>query len=154
MAPCDEPCLAETNDVSVLFFDRLTIGRIVQSHSDDGGVKWRMVQPTDLAKCYSPCRMVSNPHAGDLLCVWNQVSSEELQRGFLRRRLSLAISKLSGLTWANVKTLEVSEGLDPVALRVQPEVQIHMMVRDRKDCGELPHGWSFFHYANVDVPGD
>ena len=146
--------MAETNDVSVLFFDRLTIGRIVQSHSDDGGVKWRMVQPTDLAKCYSPCRMVSNPHAGDLLCVWNQVSSEELQRGFLRRRLSLAISKLSGLTWANVKTLEVSEGLDPVALRVQPEVQIHMMVRDRKDCGELPHGWSFFYYANVDVPGD
>lgn len=42
----------------------------------------------------------------------------------------------------------------PVVLRVQPEVQTHIMVRDRKDCGELPHGWSFFRYANADVTGD
>ena len=38
------------------------------------------------------------PKNGDLMCVWNQVSHEEIRRGYRRGRLSVAISKDNGLT--------------------------------------------------------
>ena len=154
VTPCDEPCVAETKDGRVLFFARSTVGRIVYSYSEDGGETWSCVKPTDLACSYSPARLVTIPGSGDLLCVWNQVSGEDIRRGFRRGRLSLAISETNGQSWKNFKNLEISEGLDPVATRIQPDQELRSMVRARKDCGDMPDGWSFFHYANADFACD
>ena len=149
----DEPTIAETKDGKILFFARSTVGRIVQSWSDDRGIHWTPVLPTNLANSYSPARLVQIPKTGDLLCVWNQVSGEEIRRGYRRGRLTAAISKDGGYTWENFKTLELSDGLDDVA-RVEPEYPIHLLVRARNYVGPLPDGFAYFHYANVSFVGD
>ena len=65
----------------------------------------------------------------------------------------MAVSEDSGQTWKHFKTIEVSEGLDQNPTRVQPDQAVRM-VRANKDCGEIPCGWSFFHYPNADFAGD
>jgi len=123
MTSCDEPSVAETADGRVLFFARSQVGRIVYSYSRDKGKTWTAVRPTDLASSYSPCRLRRIPKTGDLMCVWNQVSAEEIERGDWRARLSVAISKDSGATWSHFKNIFVAEGMDKVA-RIAPEFPI------------------------------
>ena len=149
---CFEPTIAETRDGQVLLIARSTVGRLVHSFSPDGGEHWYAVVPTDLPCSESPGLMVALPKTGDLLIVWNQVSREEIRRGYRRGRLSAAISKDGGHSWENFKTLELSEGLEDVD-RVQPEYPIQM-VRARDWVGPLPDAWAYFHYANVDVVGE
>jgi hypothetical protein len=149
----DEPTIAETKDGKVLFFARSTVGRIVQSWSDDAGIHWTPVLPTNLASSYSPARLVRIPKTGDLLCVWNQLSGAEIRRGYRRGRLTAAISRDAGHSWENFKTLELSEGLDDVA-KVEPEYPIPMLIRARKNVGPLPDAYAYFHYASVTFAGD
>ena len=147
ITPGDEPNVVETADGRVLCFMRSTVGRIVSSYSSDGGGNWTAVRPTELASSYSPSSLVRIPETGDLMCVWNQVSGEELRRGYCRGRLSVAISQDSGATWGHSKTLEVSEGLEDVA-RVYPDPEIRM-VRGSDDLGPLPEGFVKFFYPHV-----
>ena len=149
---CDEPSVAETADGQVLFLARSQVGRLVYSLSSDGGEAWTAVRPTALAASFSPPRLRTIPQTGDLICVWNQVSGEEIRRGYRRGRLSAAISEDSGRTWGHFKTIEVSEGLEDVD-RVEPDAEIRW-VRGRDDLGELPNNWAYFHYANVCFAGD
>ena len=149
---CFEPAIAQTKSGSVLLIGRATVGRQIQSFSSDGGEHWSTVLPTDLPASESPAAMVSLPDSGDLLIVWNQVSREEIRRGYRRGRLSSAVSKDGGHSWENFKTLELSEGLEDID-RIQPEYPIQM-VRARDWVGDISDGWAFFHYANIDVIGD
>ena len=149
---CFEPTIAEGKDGQVLLIARSTVGRLVQSFSADDGEHWCAVRPADLPSSESPAIMVTLPDTGDLLIVWNQVSREEIRRGYRRGRLSSAISTDGGHSWGNFKTLELSEGLEDID-RVQPEYPIQM-VRARDWAGPLPDGWAYFHYANLDVVGD
>jgi hypothetical protein len=148
---CGEASIVETKDGGVLYFGRSTVGRIVTSRSQDGGQRWSPLRPTALAASNSPPRLRRIPKTGDLLCVWNQVSEEEIRRGFRRGRLTAAISKDDGVTWENVKTIEVSDGLDNVArVKTEPEIKD---VRARQDVGKLPDSYAYFHYANVNFAG-
>ena len=149
---CFEPTIAETRDGNVLFLARSTVGRLVQSFSTDGGEHWYAVVPSDLPSSESPALMVTLPPTGDLLIIWNQMSREEIRRGYRRGRLSSAISTDGGHSWEKFKTLELSEGLEDVD-RVPPEYPIQM-VRARDWVGPLPDRWAYFHYPNVDVVGD
>ena len=152
MTPCFEPTIAETKDGHVLLIARSTVGRLVQSFSPDDGEHWYAVRPTELASSESPAIMITIPQTGDLLIVWNQVSREEIRRGYRRGRLSAAISKDGGHSWQNFKTLELSDGLEDIdRLPLQTPIK---MVRARQWVGPLPDGWSFSHYANVDVIGN
>ena len=149
---CFEPTLAQGPHGHVLLLMRSTVGRLVQSFSTDGGESWCAVRPSELPSSESPGIMAALPGTGDLLLVWNQVSREEIRRGHRRCRLSSAISRDGGHSWANFKTLELSEGLEDMD-RVGPESPIRM-VRARDRVGPLPDGWGYFHYANLDVVGD
>ena len=149
---CFEPTITETKQGYVLLIGRSTVGRLVHSFSPDQGEHWHAVLPTELPSSESPALVVSLPDTNDLLIVWNQVSREEIRRGFRRGRLSAAISKDGGHSWENYKTLELSDGLEDVD-RIPPEYPIQM-VRARQWVGVLPDGWAFFHYANLDVVGD
>jgi len=142
-----EATAAETKDGRVLLFGRPLVNRIVYSYSSDGGETWSAVLPTELANSISPPRLRRIPKTGDLMCIWNQVSREEIQRSYRRGRLSVAISEDSGATWGHFKTIELSEGLEEIE-RIPPEYPIKM-VRARDDVGQLPEGWAYFHYANV-----
>jgi len=144
---CGEATVAETQNGRILLFARPTVNRIVSSYSADAGESWSAVLPAALANSISPPRLRRIPSTGDLMCVWNQVSAEEIRRGYRRGRLSVAISRDSGETWENFKTIEVSEGLDDVD-RVPADYPIKL-VRARDDVGQLPDGFGYFHYANV-----
>ena len=148
-----EPTAAETKDGRVLLFARSKCGRLVQSYSITQGEIWHSILPTELASSAAPPMLVQIPSTADLLCVWNQVSGEEIRRGWHRGRLSVAISKDSGLTWENFKTLELQEGMDDVA-RIAPEFPIAREVRGRPGLGQLVDGFTVFDYSNVDFVND
>ncbi len=111
ITPCGEASVAETGDGRVVLFGRSTVGRLVRSESRDAGESWSALRPSGLAASNSPPRLRRIPGTGDLLCVWNQVSDEEIRRGFRRGRLTAAISKDGGTTWDHFKTIEATDGL-------------------------------------------
>jgi hypothetical protein len=150
---CDEPTAAECKDGRILLFGRSTCGRIVASYSSDGGVTFGALRPTEICNSYSPVRIVRIPTTGDLLCVWNQISAEEIRRGFRRGRMSVAISQDNGKTWSHFKTIEQSGGLKS-ATYIKPEYPIKMLIRARKDVGALPEDWRTFDYPCVSFVGD
>ena len=152
MWPCDEPGAVQLRDGRLLMMFRTTLGRLYQSISDDEGLTWSLPQPTELASSYSPCRLRTIPTTGDLLCVWNQVSGDEIRRGFRRSRLSLAISTDDGGSWGHFKTLEVGGPADR-SDRVAPDDEIGM-VRGEKELGELPADMIYVSYPNAHFFGD
>jgi len=147
-----EPTAAETKDGRVLMFMRSKTGRLLQSYSTDGGQTWDSVRPTELSSSQSPPMLVQIPATGDLFCVWNQVSCEEIRRGFFRGRLSSAISRDSGMTWGNFKTIELQEGMEDTA-RIAPEFPIARRVVASTPLEHLPDGFAMFTYPNVDMVG-
>ena len=152
VTPCDEPTVAETKDGGVLFFARSTVGRILYSYSRDDAQTWSAVKPNELACSYSPPRLRRIPRTGDLICIWNQVSHAEIRRGYLRGRLSAAISRDSSATWENFKTLEVSAGLEDVE-RIPAEYPIRP-VRSQNYVGTLPDDYANIYYPNICFAAD
>ena len=152
VTPCDEPSVAETGDGRVLFFARSTVGRLLYSYSRDNGQTWGAVKPTELAGSYSPPRLRRILQTGDLICVWNQVSRAEIRRGYLRGRLSAAISRDSGATWEKFKTLELSAGLEDIE-RIPAEYPIRP-VRAQNYVGALPDDYANIYYPNVCFAAD
>ena len=148
----DEPSVAECADGRLMLMGRSTVGRLVQSTSEDGGETWAPILPADLASSYSPPRLRRIPSTGDLLCVWNQVSRDEIKRGYRRGRLSAAISKDSGGSWEHFRSIEVSEGMEDVE-RIGPQVPISPVI-GLPELGSLPDGFATFDYANVWFSGD
>jgi sialidase-1 len=117
-----EPAVVELSDGRLLMFLRNTSGRIWQSISSDAGVTWERVTPTELAASGSPICLKRVPRgpwqpasrpgarskAGgtDIMVIWNQCSKDELEWGYVRNRLSCAISRDDGKTWGHFRNLE------------------------------------------------
>ena len=153
MWPVDEPNLAQLKDGRLHMLVRTTLGRLYQTFSPDGGATWDYPTATELPSSYSPCsleRVPENEHtlkagrAGDLVVVWNNVSHDEIKRGFRRGRLSVAVSTDDAKTWKHVKTIDTA-GLP--AIKGTASLSPPGMVRAEKDLGELP-----IPFGNVDYP--
>lgn len=149
----NEPNVAETNDGRLLMIMRSKTGRLLQCYSLDRGRTWLSVLPTELAASQTTPMLIRIPRSGDLLCVWNQVSGEEIRRGFQRGRLSAALSRDNGLTWGNFRTLELQEGMEDTA-RVTPEFPLVVRIVARIAMGVLPDGFMMFSQPNIDIVGD
>lgn len=149
----NEPNVAETNDGRLLMVMRSKTGRLLQSYSLDRGRTWLSVLPSELAASQTTPMLIRIPRTGDLLCVWNQVSGEEIRRGFQRGRLSAALSRDSGLTWENFKTLELQEGMDTTA-RITPEFPLVVRLTSRIAMGVLPEGFMMYSQPNIDIASD
>jgi hypothetical protein len=149
---CGDASIAETADGRVLLFGRSTVCRIVASVSSNQGELWEALRPAELAASNSPPRLRRVPKTGDLLCVWNQVSADEIRSGFRRSRLSAAISTDGGSSWEHFKTIEACEGLTG-GPRIAPDEEAHD-VRAKQNVGRLPEGYAYYHYANVCFAGD
>ena len=156
----EEANVVELSDGRLLMFLRNSLGRIYQSFSPDRGARWSYPVATELPASLSPCslkRIPENDHtiatgrAGDLLVVWNNVSHDEIKRGFRRGRLSAAISKDDGETWINAKTIDTA-GL-PAISGIAPLSPPRNVVAD-KDLGELPVPMGNIHYADIAFVGD
>ncbi|MDP6777067.1 MAG: sialidase family protein, partial [Candidatus Latescibacteria bacterium] len=153
---CEEPVVAELKDGRLLCFIRSTCGRILKSTSGDGGQSWSKVEATELAMSNSPCRLNRIPGTGDLVLLWNQMSADEIQRGYRRGRLSIAISKDDGKTWEGFRTVVQSPGVDDVT-RVEPP-PLTPMVRGGSGpdeiLGEIPDGFVHYHYPEIHFSRD
>ena len=141
-----EPVIIELKDGRVMMFVRTTVGRLYQSYSEDGGEHWTLGKPTDLASGEVPCWLNRLKTTGDLLVIWNQVSHEEIKKGYSRGRLSVAISKDEGNTWVNHRTVECSGGLEDID-RIEPSRAQH--VRAQPDLGVLPEPYTRHHYPQL-----
>ena len=143
----DEPSVAECSDGRLMMMGRSTVGRLVNCYSEDGGENWTPVLPMDLAASYSPPRLRRIPSTGDLLCIWNQTSREEILHGYRRGRLSSAVSRDNGESWEHFRTLEVSGGMEDVD-RIAPDLPVSPIVA-LPDVGALPEDFCKFDYPNV-----
>ena len=122
----EAPCIVETADGRLLMFMRTEMQRLAQSYSIDGGVHWEQGSLNALLSSRSEVWLDRIPTTGDLLCVWNQVGAEEIRTGFYRSRLSSAISKDSGATWHNFRTVVMSPGMKRVDRIVETDPPAHL----------------------------
>jgi hypothetical protein len=123
----EETSLEELTDGSLLMYGRTELGQPYQSTSKDQGVSWTNPKPVELASAYTPTLLMRIPSTKDLLVAWNQTSTEEIQAGLNRHRLSTAISKDEGKTWTHFRNLE---SLDD-RVRIEPphgKPKVHRMV--------------------------
>jgi len=164
MWPADEPNIIELKNGDVVLYFRTSLGRIYTARSSQleftisGGRRKGQVikakpgeyfeypKATNLAASYTPCRIKRIPTTGDLLLIWNQVTSDEMRGGHSRGRLSSAISKDDGQTWQHYRTIDRTV-LAPAG-RVEPDDK-PQMARALKFIGELTPGYGHVDYPNV-----
>jgi len=157
-APCGEACVAETPDGRLLMLARSTNMRALRSYSSDGGETWTMAEMSSLNNSNAPLRLARIPGTRDLLAVWNQVSAREHRDGYGRSRLSVAVSRDSGRSWRNFKTLELSPGMgeDPEVADTEPPRFVR--AGQNTQPGAVPdnpvQGYVQSSYANVHFFGD
>ena len=116
---CEVPTVVETSDGRLLMFMRTWCQRIAQSYSKDGGQTWSPARLNDLLSSNSEIFLARIPKKDHLLCIWNHADTEEIQTGFYRARLIAAISKDSGASWINFRTIIQSPGQKQVG-RISP----------------------------------
>ena len=148
---CDEPAVEELRDGRLTLLARSTCGRLLASFSADGGEHWSIVEASGLASSYSPCALKKIPGTGDLLCVWNQVSVNEIRQGKGRGRLSAAITA-DGKEWKHFRTLE-RHGRMEEADRIAVEGLL-AVCRSLDDVGDIPLDRGFSDYPTIAFHGD
>jgi len=142
----DEPAVEQLADGRLLLVGRSTVGRLLCSISEDNGELWSIVEPLALASSYSPCVLNKIPSTGDIMCVWNQVSPDEIRRGCQRGRLCAAITS-DGVTWKHFRTIERHGRLD-AADRIEPEDSL-LVCRALDDVGDIPADRGTSDYATI-----
>ena len=105
----------------------------------------------------------ATPGTGHLLAVWTQQSEREIRQGFIRTRLSSAISRNGGGLWEhfqNVESLHEETHVEPgpVAL-VRPEGRYSVLqgkasAFDDEFAIPLPDGYGRWSYPSVFVAED
>ena len=143
---CDEPVIIELTDGRIMMMSRTSIGQLYRVYSDDGGENWGVPEPSGLASAYAPCMMRRIPTTGDLVIIWNQASREEIESGYERNRLSVAVSKDEGRTWQHVKTLFRSH-LPAVGLLDPGPFRGHVAIKPF--LGEIPIDFATADYPNI-----
>ena len=101
----EEPTVVELADGRLLMHLRSQVGRIYRSFSADGGICWSNPEPLHIAASYTP-QVLRRMPGGELLMIWNQASRQEILSGLHRTRLTCAVSRDEGQTWANFKNVE------------------------------------------------
>ena len=143
---CDEPVVIELEDGRIMMMCRTTIGQLYRVYSDDGGENWDVPEPSGLASAYAPCMVRRIPTTGDLVIIWNQASREEIESGYERNRLSVAISKNEGKTWTHAKTLFRSH-LPVVGLLDPGPITGHVAIKPF--VGSIPNDFASADYPNI-----
>lgn len=116
---CEVPTAVETADGRLLMFMRTWYQRIAQSYSKDGGQTWSPAKLNNLVSSNSEIFLAQIPKTNHLLCIWNQADTQEIGTGYYRARLSAAVSKDSGASWGNFRTVIQSPGQEQVS-RISP----------------------------------
>lgn len=159
-----EPAIVEVTPGRLMMVVRTGLGRLFQAFSDDEGETWSRLEPTQLAGTQAPGQLRKFPDTGHLLVVWTQQSEAEIRRGFIRTRLSTAISRNGGGLWEhfyNVESLHEQTHVEPGPIyRVRPEgaYGVHAgtsaQENDTDYIVSLPEGYGRWSYPSAFVAGD
>ena len=158
-----EPSVCEVAPGKLLMMMRTRLGRLYQAWSDDNGETWTRPQPTQLASTQAPAQVRAFKDTGHLLCVFTQQSEREIRRGFIRTRLSAAISRNGGGVWEhfqNVESLHEQTHVEPGPIDVvKPEGGYPMGRTGAVECDSeyvapLPVGYGRWSYPSVLVRED
>lgn len=158
-----EPSVVEVSPNKLLMFVRTKLGRPFQAWSEDAGENWSRLQPTALAASPAPARLAKMPDTGHLLCVWNQAGEEEIRKGYVRTRLSAAISRNGGGVWEffqNVHSIHEQRWVPPGPIRpTYPEQSFSLAGRpagqwDTRYVEELPVNWGRWSNVCIEVCAD
>ncbi len=161
--PVFEPTVAEVRPGRLLMIMRTNLGRLFQAWSEDNGETWTHPQPTALAASPAPAQVRALPSTGHLLMVWTQQSEEEILKGFIRTRLSSAVSRNGGGVWEfyqNVESLHEETRVEPGPIRpICPEqgfmdAGTPALERRAEYVVDLPAGWGRWSYPSVFVHHD
>ena len=153
-----EPTMTEYEPGKLIMLMRTGLGRLFQSFSDDCGRTWSRPEPTLLASSTAPAQVRRIPQTGHLLVVWNQHSEEEIRKGYIRTRLSSAISRNGGGEWEfyqNVESLHDQTRVEPGPIQPTHPEEIYFTQRghlgpqrDARHIADL-HGYGRFTYPSV-----
>ena len=158
-----EPTIAEVSPGRLLMLMRTNVGRLYQAWSDDNGETWSYPQSTVLAASPAPAQVRHIPATGHLVVVWTQQSEDETRQGFVRTRLSSAISRNGGGVWEfyqNVVSIHEAVRVEPGPIQViRPEGMFTAagepaLERDPAHIVDLPEGWGRWSYPSVLVHDD
>jgi len=161
--PACEPSVTEVTPGKLLMIMRTRLGRHFQAWSNDNGETWTRPQPTHLAGTQVPAQVRRLPDTGHLLCVFTQHSEDEIRRGYIRARLSSAISRNGGKVWEhfqNVESILEETHVEPGPIRVvQPEGNYPLQEwaafeNDPDYVVPLPAGYGRWSYPSVLVLKD
>jgi len=100
-----EPGVVELDDNRLMMFVRSDVGSQLLSFSEDAGVTWSAMKPSNIISPVSPATIERIPKTGDLLMVWNNHENIDPIYQGKRTPLNIALSYDEGKTWHNVKTL-------------------------------------------------
>ncbi len=117
---CEVPVAVESRDGRLVMFMRTKYQRIAESISEDCGRTWGATRLTNLVSSNAEIFLTKVPSSGNLLCIWNQASTSEIETGFYRARLTSAVSSDGGLSWDNFRTIASTPGLADVG-RIMPD---------------------------------
>jgi hypothetical protein len=157
-----EPSVAEVSPGVLLMMMRTRLGRLYQSWSHNNGETWTRPEPTQLSGTHSPCQIRKIPETGHLLVVWNQQSIDEIKKGFVRTRLSSAISRNGGGIWEhfqNIESIHEEVYTEPGKIEIAIPEGRYMgkdknIVNDSRYIVPLPAGYGRWSYPSVIVLKD
>jgi len=161
--PVYEPSVAEVAPGKLLMVCRTRLNRYFQVWSYDNGETWTRPQPMQLGGVHVPAQVRTFPETGHLLCVFTQHSVEEIRRGYVRQRLSSAVSRNGGGVWEhfqNVESMLPGTHVEPGPTeRVRPEQcysmgELRAPDNDPRYCEPLPVGYGRWCYPSVLVLKD
>ena len=101
-----EPGLVTLKDGTIMMFIRSDIGTQSFSYSKDDGLTWTPVTKSQLISPISPATIERIPQTGDLVAIWNNNLSVDVEVAKQRTPLTIAISKDEGQSWEKIKNLE------------------------------------------------
>ena len=156
-----EPTVTEVKPGRLLMMMRTGLGRLFQAWSNDNGTTWTRAQPTSLAASHAPAQLRTLPN-GHLLCVWTQETEEEVKAGYVRTRLSSAISRDGGRVWEffqNVESIHETTRVEPGPIHPTKPVEVYTpagraaLERDAAYIFDHPE-YPRFSYPSVFIDGD
>ncbi len=157
-----EPSVTEVAPNKLYMIMRTNLGRYFQAWSYDCGETWTRPQPSHLAGTHAPAQVRTLPN-GHLLCVFTQQSEEEIRRGFIRSRLSSAVSCTGGKVWEhfqNVESIHPEPYVPPGPIaNIRPEGRFSVAEAgnpegDARFITPLPVGYGRWSYPSVLVLKD
>lgn len=101
-----EPGIIQLSDGRLMMLCRTDQGYQMRSYSEDNGITWSPVEPTNILSPVSPASFERLEDSGELLMVWNNHDGIAPELKSKRTPLTTALSADEGVTWSRFKILE------------------------------------------------